>query len=139
MTTDLGGRGPVRALRAADPARGEPGYWDRFGASVVDRAALELAARRRRTRESVQAILSGWSRPLIPLAVAAAVAAALLAVGDARQRERPGQATVATEMPAPALEDVLDAGVGDGSLRAVLAGELHATQAAFMTAVEGNP
>ena len=128
----------MRALKAADPGRADPGYWVRFRASVADRAAVELAMRRRRARESVQAILSGWSRPLMPLAVAAAVAAALLAVGDARRRDRPGPA-VASEPPALALEDVLDAGVGDGSLRAVLAGELHATQAAFMTVVEGSP
>lgn len=138
MTIDLGDGGPVRALKAADPGRADPGYWVRFRASVADRAAVELAMRRRRARESVQAILSGWSRPLMPLAVAAAVAAALLAVGDARRRDRPGPA-VASEPPALALEDVLDAGVGDGSLRAVLAGELHATQAAFMTVVEGSP
>ena len=138
MTISFGDRDPAGALKAADPACGDPGYWSRFHASVADRAAVELAMRRRRARESVQAILSAWSRPLIPLAVAAAVAAALLAVEDARRRGRPGPA-VAMEPPALALEDVLDAGVGDGSLRAVLAGELHATQAAFMTVVEGNP
>ena len=134
--TDFGDKGPLRGL---DPERSDPGYWGRFHASIVDRAAFELAARRRRARESVQAILSGWSRPLIPLAVAAAVAAALLAVeGGAGKGELSGP-QASTEPPALVLEDVLDDGVGDGSLRAVLAGELHATQAAFMTVVEGDP
>lgn len=127
----------MRALTVVDPARDDPGYWGRFRASVLDRAALELAVRRRRARDSIQAVLSIWSRPLIPLAAAAAVAAALLAVENARERARaepPSTAPLAL-----ALEDVLDAGVGDGSLRAVLAGEIHATQAAFMTVVEGDP
>lgn len=132
---DFGDKGPLRGL---DPGCDDPGYWGRFHASVVDRAAFELATRRRRTRESVQAILSGWSRPLIPLAVAAAVAAALLAVEGAGKGDVSGPEAW-TEPPALGLEDVLDAGVGDGSLRAVLAGELHATHAAFMTVVEGNP
>jgi len=133
--TDFGDKG---SLRGVDPGWGDPGYWGRFHASIVDRAAFELAARRRRAHESVQAILSGWSRPLIPLAVAAAVAAALLAVEGAGRGDLSGP-EASTEPPALALEEVLAAGVGDGSLRAVLAGDLHATQAAFMTVVEGNP
>lgn len=135
MTNNLDGRGPVRALTVVDPARDDPGYWGRFRASILKRAALELAVRRRRARDSIQAVLSGWSRPLIPLAAAAAVAAALLAVEDARERARAEPPSAAPL----ALEDLLDADVGDGSLRAVLAGELYATQAAFMTVVEGGP
>lgn len=117
-------------LVVMDPEYDRPGYWGRLRNRVMERAAFELARRRRIARESVAAVLSGWSRSLIPVAVAAAAIAALLVGGEVRQ---------AAEHIAPlALEDVLANEVEDGALQAVMSGRDPANPVVFMALVEGN-
>ncbi len=121
---------PRASLEAVDPGYGLPGYWERFHAMVMERAALELARRRRRARESVAAVLSGWSRSLIPVAAAAAVVAAFLVGSEVRH--------AADSAPPLALEDVLASEVEDGAPRPVINGQAPANPVAFMALVEGN-
>ncbi|MDE2762234.1 MAG: hypothetical protein OXQ94_02980 [Gemmatimonadota bacterium] len=119
-----------RALRAMDPEYERPGYWDRLRTSVMKRASLELARRRRLARVSVAAILSGWSRRLIPVAAAAAVVAAFLIGTEVRQ--------ASDASPPLLLEDILANEVGDGAFQAVISGQAPASPVAFMALVEGN-
>ena len=128
----MGDGNRIEALKAIDPACADPGYWDRFRDAVLEQAAFQLARRRELARESVEAILSGWSKPLIPLAVAAALVAAFLA--GAMASSDPNPATP----PALALEDVLESEVGDGFYRAVIDGSDAAGATAFMTLVEAT-
>ena len=119
-----------RFLAALDPESVVPGYWDGLLATVMERASRELAGRRRLTRDSIARILSGWSRSLIPAAVAAAAIAAFLVAGEGRQ---------GVGSPAPLLlEDMLLNEVGDGAFRAVLSGRAPASPVTFMAVVEGN-
>ena len=113
-----------------DAAYERPGYWDRFRAKIMKRAAFELAKRRRLARGSVAAILSGWSRSLIPVAAAAAVIAAFLVGSEVRQAADPA--------PPLLLEDVLANEVGDGEFQAVMSGRAPTGPVAFMALVEGN-
>ena len=121
---------PRASLEVVDPGYGLPGYWERFHATVMECAAFELARRRKLARESVAAVLSGWSRSLIPVAVAAAAVAAILVGGEVRH--------AADASPPLALEDVLANEVGDGALQAVMSGQAPASPVAFMALVEGN-
>lgn len=118
------------SLEIVDPGYRLPGYWERFHATVMERAAFELARRRRLARESVAAVLSGWSRSLIPVAVAAAAVAAFLIGTEVRH--------AADAAPPLVLEDVLAAEVEDGALQGVVNGQLPANPVAFMALVEGN-
>jgi len=124
---------PANGLRpllvVMDPEYDRPGYWGRLRTRVMERAAFELARRRRIARESVAAVLSGWSRSLIPVAVAAAAITALLVGGEVRQ---------AADIPPLALEDVLANEVEDGALQAVMRGRDPANPVVFMALVEGN-
>lgn len=121
----------VRAsLEVVDPGYRLPGYWERFHATVMERAALELARRRQRARESVAAVLSGWSRSLIPVAAAAAVVAAFLVGSEVRH--------AADAAPPLVLEDVLASEIDDGAPRAFMVGQVPANPVAFMALVEGN-
>ncbi len=120
-----------KGIGVADPAWDDPRYWDRFHAAVLARAVFELATRRRQAQQPVAAVLSSWSRSLIPVALAAAVIAALLIGSEANRGPAPAA-------PPLALEDVLGDEVGDGSFQAVMQGELHASPIAFMALVEGN-
>lgn len=131
MEGGTGSRGATRALlRVMDPEHDSPGYWNRFREAVVERAAFELARRRSIARESVAAVLSGWSRSLIPVAAAAAVAAAFLVGSEVRHA---GDAE-----PPLALEDVLAGEVEDGTPPAAIAGPAPANPVAFMALVEGR-
>lgn len=123
-------REPHAPLEAVDPGYGLPGYWERFHAVVMERAALELARRRRLARESVAAVLSGWSRSLIPVAAAAAVVAAFLVGSEVRH--------AADHAPPLVLEEVLAGEVEDGAPRPVMNGQATASPVAFMALVEGN-
>lgn len=124
-------QGGLRALLAVmDPEHELPGYWCRLRARVMERAAFELARRRRMARGSVAAVLSGWSRSLIPVAVAAAAIAAFLVGGEVRQ--------AVEGIPPLVLEDVLANEVEDGALQAVMSGRGPANPAVFMALVEGN-
>lgn len=120
-------------LKAVDPACTNPEYWDRFRARVMEKAAFELATRRRRARTSVETVLTGWSRSLIPLAVAAALVAAFLAGALAWNDPSPAAA-----QPSMALEDVLENEVGDGFYRTVISGAGTGAPATFMTLVEAG-
>ena len=121
---------PRARLEVVDPGHGLPGYWERFHATVMERAAFELARRRKVARESVASVLSGWSRSLIPVAVAAAVVAAFLVGSEVRH--------AVDASPPLVLEDVLANEVGDGALQAVMSGQAPASPVAFMALVEGN-
>ena len=119
-----------RLLAVMDPEHDRPGYWDDLRAGVVERASFELARRRRMARESVAAVLSGWSRSLIPVAAAAAAVAAFLVAGEVRR--------AANAAPPLLLEDVLAGEVGDGPFQAALSGRAPANPVAFLARVEGN-
>lgn len=120
----------ITLLRALDPAHDRPGYWERFRAEIMERAAFELARRRELARESVELVLSGWSRSLVPVAVAAAVIAVIMLGGETTQDPGPGTPLV--------LEEVLATDLGDEVLQTVIAGEAHASAVAFMAFVEGG-
>ena len=120
----------ITLLRALDPAHDRPGYWERFRAEIVERAAFELARRRDRARESVELVLSGWSRSLVPVAVAAAVIAAIMLGSESARDAGSGAPLV--------LEDVLATDLGDEVLQTVIDGEAHASTVAFMAFVEGD-
>ena len=120
----------ITLLRALDPAHDRPGYWERFRAEIMERAAFELARRRELARESVELVLSGWSRSLVPVAVAAAVVAAIMLGSETTQDQGPGTPLV--------LEEVLATDLGDEVLQTVIAGEAHASTVAFMAFVEGD-
>ena len=120
----------ITLLRALDPAHDRPGYWERFRAEIMERAAFELARRREAARESVELVLSGWSRSLVPVAVAAAVIAAIMLGSETTQDPGPGTPLV--------LEEVLATDLGDEVLQTVIAGEAHASTVAFMAFVEGD-
>ena len=123
-------RQPPPPLEFLDPGYEAPGYWERFHAMVMQRAALELARRRRLARESVAVVLSGWSRSLIPVGIAAAIAAAMLVGSEVRNG---GDAA-----PPLVLEDVLASEVEDRALPVVMSGQAPASPVAFMALVEGN-
>jgi len=120
----------ITLLRVLDPAHDSPGYWERFRAEIMERAAFELARRRDRARESVELVLSGWSRSLIPVALAAAVIAAIMVGGEAVRDSGPGTPLV--------LEDVLASDFSDEVLETAITGEAHSSPVAFMALVEGN-
>lgn len=120
----------ITLIRALDPAHDRPGYWERFRAEIMERAAFELARRRELARESVELVLSGWSRSLVPVAVAAAVIAAIMLGSETTQDPGPGTPLV--------LEEVLATDLGDEVLQTVIAGEAHASAVAFMAFVEGD-
>ena len=120
----------ITLLRALDPAHDRPGYWERFRAEIMERAAFELARRRELARESVELVLSGWSRSLVPVAAAAAVIAAIMLGSENTQDPGPGTPLV--------LEEVLATDLGDEVLQTVIAGEAHASTVAFMAFVEGD-
>ena len=122
--------GVRRLLLVMDPEYERPGYWGRLHATIMERASFELAKRRRLARESVATVLSGWSRSLIPVAVAAAVIAAFLVDSEVR---RAAHAT-----PPLLLEDIFASEVGDGPFQAVMSGRAPANPVAFMALVEGN-
>lgn len=118
------------SLELVDPGYRSPGYWRRFHAAVMERAAFELARRRRLARESVAAVLSGWSRRLIPVAVAAAAVAVFVIGSEVRH--------AADSAPPLVLEDVLASEVEDGALPVVMSVQAPASPVAFMALVEGN-
>jgi hypothetical protein len=77
---------PKVSLDALDPGRGDPGYWGRFQAQVMSAAGPELT-RRRRARVTMGDVMLSWSRLVVPFAVTAAAAAALVLVQPAQQGE----------------------------------------------------
>ncbi len=120
----------MTSLQAVDPGHGRPGYWDESRARIMERVAFELARRRAAARESVAAVLSGWSRSLIPAAVAAAAIAAVLVATEARQGSGPA--------PQLVMQDMLGEGADDGAFEILLSADRTASAGAFMTMVEGS-
>lgn len=120
-------------LSVLDPGRADPGYWGRRRTAVLAAAASELAARREWARSSVTAVLSAWSRRLIPAALATAAAAAALVLWETRVGSDAGADAFA---PPLALEDLLIDESGDGYS---WAGQgAAASPVAFMAFVEGQ-
>ena len=68
----------AEALRSLDPASEDPNYWLRFRSWVMAEAASELARRRMIVELTVEDVLASWSRAVLPVALAAAVAAIAL-------------------------------------------------------------
>ena len=118
----------VTALEVLDPGHERPGYWDRFRSQILESAAFELARRREAARETVAAVLSGWSRSLIPVAAAAALIASIMIVNEARQQRQPP--------PRLVLEDMLGETLGESSFRAALGAAVQSNTAAFVAFVE---
>ena len=67
-----------RTLGVLDPSRSTPSYWFEFHGGVMRSAGAELARRRRQAEITVSEVVSSWSRGLVPVAMAAALAAFLL-------------------------------------------------------------
>ena len=65
-------------LRVLDPSQDDTGYWFRFRGWVMKEAAAELARRRLAVDLTVEDLLESWSRTVIPVAMAAAIAAIAL-------------------------------------------------------------
>ncbi|MYA10138.1 MAG: hypothetical protein F4087_04095 [Gemmatimonadetes bacterium] len=118
----------VTALEVLDPGHERPGYWGRFRTRILENAAFELARRREVARVSVAAVLSGWSRSLIPVAAAAALIASIMIANEARQQAEPA--------PRLVLEDMLGGALGASSFQAALGVGVQPNTAAFMTFVE---
>lgn len=118
----------VTALEVLDPAHEHPGYWSRFRARILEHAAFELARRREAARESVAAILSGWSRSLIPVAAAAALIASIMILNETQRQADPA--------PRLVLEDMLGGTRNANPLQAGLAAGVQSNTAAFIAFVE---
>ena len=118
------------ALKVLDPAHDRPGYWSQFRARIMENAAFELARRRDAARESVAAVLSGWSRSLIPVAAAAALIAAVMIASESRGQSEPA--------PRLVLEDMLGGAPSESSFQAALTAGVQSNAAAFMAFVEGD-
>ncbi|MAR45626.1 MAG: hypothetical protein CME03_05835 [Gemmatimonadaceae bacterium] len=65
-------------LRVLDPSQDDPSYWFRFRGWVMKEAEGELARRRMSVDLTVEDLLESWSRTVIPVAMAAAIAAIAL-------------------------------------------------------------
>ncbi len=116
------------ALQVVDPGHGDPEYWDRLHAKTLERSSLELARRRVLAEPTLAGVLSDWSRPLIPLALAAAATAAIVLGLEVRGR-------AVSDAPV-ALEEALWDDVADGLLATVMAGEVDDNPVAFMALLE---
>ncbi len=120
----------MTSLEALDPGHERPGYWDDYRSRIMDRVAFELARRRAAARESVAAVLSGWSRSLIPAAVAAAAIAAVLVGTEARRSSEPP--------PQLVMQDMLGESADDGAFEILLSADRTGNAGAFMALVEGS-
>lgn len=114
-------------LEPLDPGWDDPGYWEGFRRTVLDRARGELARRRELVRLTVPGVLSSWSRGLMPVALAAAAIAAFMIVSERRVEPEP--------VPL-ALEDILSEETRGGPFASVMDGTTEWAPAAFMTLVE---
>lgn len=118
----------ITALETLDPAHERQGYWEQFRARILENAAFELARRREAARESVAAILSGWSRSLIPVAAAAALIASIMILNETQQQAEPA--------PRLVLEDMLGGTRNANPLQAGLAAGVQSNTAEFIAFVE---
>ncbi len=120
----------ISELGHLDPGRDRPGYWREFRAEIMERVAFELARRRAAARESVAAVLTGWSRSLIPVAVAAAAIAAVLVATEARRDAQPE--------PQLVLQDIFGVDPGEPAFESPPPANATASAGAFMALVEGG-
>ncbi len=120
----------VYELEVLDPGRGRPGYWRDRRAAIMDRVAFELARRRAVARESVAAVLTGWSRSLIPVGVAAAAIAGVLVTAEARREAQPE--------PQLVLQDILGDEADELVFESLPSTGRTASAGAFMALVEGG-
>ncbi|MDG2282360.1 MAG: hypothetical protein P8L45_04535 [Longimicrobiales bacterium] len=65
----------AEALQELDPGSEDRDYWLRFRSWIMTEASSELTRRRMVVQLTVEDVLVSWSRAVLPLAVAAAVAA----------------------------------------------------------------
>lgn len=93
-----------------DPRTHDPNYWLRFRSWILERAAPELSRRRQMVDLTVGDVLTAWSRALVPTAIAASLAGALLLF-----QERPAPAEVAI-----GLEELLTEGLEEEIFPATL-------------------
>jgi hypothetical protein len=69
---------PRVPLDILDPGQADSLYWDRFQRRVMTAVRPHLS-RRRDTRVTVERVMLSWSRLVLPVAVAAAIGAVVLA------------------------------------------------------------
>lgn len=117
------------ALRALDPESRDAGYWSGFRRGVMDRAMGELARRREAVRLTIPGVLSGWSRSLIPVSIAAAAVAGFMVLAERASQPDP---------PPLALEEILNEETEGGAFDAVMDENRDWAVPAFMTLVEGD-
>lgn len=112
--TDELGQDPHLAsiLRVLDPAQRDPGYWMRFRARVLRRAAPELARRRLMADVSLSDVMMSWARAVVPAAVLAAMLAGLFLLTNHPAVPQPSSVSV---------EELLAAGVHGSTIPAELA------------------
>jgi hypothetical protein len=117
----------AEALRSLDPATEDPNYWLRFRSWVMSEAAFELARRRRIVELSVEDVLASWSRTLLPVAMAAAVAAVAFI--------RSPQADAPTVVTVVGVEELLVAEVREETQPVLLSPDAAAGIVAFASDV----
>ena len=120
----------VTELAVLDPGHDRPGYWRDLRTAIMHRVAFELARRRAAARETVVSVLSGWSRSLIPVAVAAAAIAAGLVPTETRRPAEPE--------PQLVLQDMLGDAQDENAFEVLLSTDRTASAVAFMALVEGD-
>lgn len=101
------------ALGSVDPESWDPSYWMRFRMRVTRQAGAELARRRLMAELTVEDVLSGWARAIVPMAVLAAGIAAVILMRSG-STGAPEHVTV---------EELLTAGLGDETIPATLSND----------------
>ncbi len=104
-------------LSSLDPAESDPAYWLRFQQAVMRRASGELARRRAMADITVNDVVSGWARTVVPSALLAAAAAAIFLLQPLKSPVVAGTAEQLLH-----VEEVLAEGGGE-PIPAVLADE----------------
>ncbi len=118
---DLEERAPLDPI---DPGTRIDGFWIRFHAGVMDRAAPELARRRREVELGFAEVVFAWRRALVPLSLLAAALAGVLLLSP----------KASTDPPLPmVLEEALMLDLGSDPIPAVLAREAQLDEVAFLT------
>lgn len=118
---------PNRPAAPLDPGSRDPEYWSRFRRRTTALAEPELERRRQRSYETVSAVVTSWSRTIVPMAAAVAALAALLILVDSSSEATPSSPAGVQELvesamttdPIPALMSSDDSAVSvtmiDGS------------------------
>lgn len=112
------------SLDALDPGFDDPAFWHRFQGKVMS-AAMPALARRRWNRElTVSEVVLSWSRMLVPVSAAAALAAGFMLMQ--------GGATPLTP-PLDAIEELL---VAENEVLPFLRADRPVDAAQFLVAIE---